>query len=90
MATLTPVMHGDGRFSSVKSGPRRYTIDTKGLVRKRFPTVKALDQACEVYGLPKLANPLGTMGVNDLAILLELAERMHQPIDLYQYLVEVR
>lgn len=86
MATLTPVQHTDGRKAKA---PRRYGIDTRTLIIKWFGGVKELDRLCEVYGVPKLTTPYSA-GVADIAILLELAERMHKPIDLYQFVVEVR
>lgn len=70
----------------------RYGFDTDRLWRW-FGGPERLVHLCAVYGLP--ADVVGRKGngllsTNALAVLLELAERMHKPLDLYQFVVQVR
>ena len=71
----------------------RYGFDRAALLHW-FGGLQGLHDLCAVYGVP---NPCRTklhdnfdVTANSLAILLELAERMHKPLDLYQYLREYR
>jgi hypothetical protein len=43
-----------------------------------------------VYGVPQIAQSKNPLSPTSLATLLELAERMHKPLDLYQFVYEVR
>ena len=72
----------------------RYEFDRLALARW-FGGVDRLPELCAVYGLPwPQASANGRIPfiitAPVLAVLLELAERMHKPLDLYQYVVQVR
>ena len=71
----------------------RYGFDRTRLLRW-FGGSKRISELCAVYGLPDLCRTRlhGELHltVAGLAVLLELAERMHRPLDLYQYVQEQR
>ena len=73
----------------------RYEFDRDGLIRW-FGGAQRLVELCAIYGVPwpqassKAKAPQWHVSAPILAVMLELAERMHKPLDLYQFVVQVR
>ena len=69
----------------------RYAFDRDRIVAW-FGGEKRILELADTFGVPR---PFKNRGITrlsaaNLAVLLELAERMHRPIDLYQFLTESR
>jgi hypothetical protein len=69
----------------------RYGFDVPKLMAW-FGGEDRLKELSDVYGVPRPFDSRGYTRVStaNLALLLELAERMHKPLDLYQFVVEQR
>lgn len=95
MARLEPKTHAPPNRRQL----HRYRLDKAGLLAW-FGGEKRLSELCETFGVPPMFtvasrnSPTNAHGVQitlaNVCLMLELAERMHKPLDLYQHLVEVR
>jgi hypothetical protein len=69
----------------------RYGLDKVRLLAY-FGGEARVKDLCQTYGVPLPHDVRGGIPVtlNNVLLMLELAERMHQPLDLYQFVVESR
>ena len=67
----------------------RYQFDM-GRLLAFFGGLEHLERSAAVFGVPPPPTVRFTTAHYYVPVLLELAHRMHKPLDLYDYLVEVR
>lgn len=84
MARLVP-------FDPDKPPPVRYGFDRRRLVG-HFGGDQHIKELCATFGvtMPCFDRSRVRINVPTLAIMLELAERMHRPLDLYQFVIQER